>query len=91
MPTLDASELAAVFAGGVAGALARAGVVEALPHAAGNWPWALAALAIRYRMDQIIAGTVINLFALGITGFLSARVLEPYQSLNNPGRSSCMI
>jgi len=29
-----------VFAGGFIGALARAGVLEALPHAAGEWPWA---------------------------------------------------
>ncbi|HEX9124134.1 MAG TPA: ABC transporter permease [Actinomycetota bacterium] len=48
--------------------------------------WVLAVLSIRYRVDQIIGGTVINIFALGITGFLSARVLERYQSLNNPGR-----
>ena len=33
-------ELAAVFIGGVAGALARAGVAEALPAAPGHWPWA---------------------------------------------------
>jgi len=33
-------ELAAVFIGGVAGALARAGVAEALPHDPGHWPWA---------------------------------------------------
>jgi CrcB protein len=33
-------ELAAVFVGGVAGALARAGVSEALSHDAGTWPWA---------------------------------------------------
>jgi CrcB protein len=33
-------ELAAVFIGGVAGAMARAGVVEALPHDPGRWPWA---------------------------------------------------
>jgi len=32
--------VAAVFAGGFAGALARAGLVEALPHAADQWPWA---------------------------------------------------
>jgi fluoride exporter len=37
---VDRSELAAVFAGGFIGALARAGVVEAVPHAAGAWPWA---------------------------------------------------
>ena len=29
-----------MFAGGVAGALARALVAEALPHDPGHWPWA---------------------------------------------------
>ena len=33
-------ELAAVFIGGVVGAMARAGVLEALPHDPGHWPWA---------------------------------------------------
>jgi CrcB protein len=37
---VDRSEVAAVFAGGFIGALARAGVVETLPHPAGEWPWA---------------------------------------------------
>ncbi|MEE9177588.1 MAG: ABC transporter permease [Acidimicrobiia bacterium] len=47
---------------------------------------ALAVLAIKYRVDQIIAGVVINIFALGITSFLSAQVLvENAQELNNPG------
>src|SRR4029450_14113532 len=46
----------------------------------------LALLSIRYLVNQIIAGTVIYFFALGITGFLSARILEQYQNLNNPGR-----
>jgi len=36
----DPRELAAVFAGGTAGALARAGVADALPHDPGQWPWA---------------------------------------------------
>ena len=35
----DRREIAAVFAGGFVGALARAGVVEALPHNPGEWPW----------------------------------------------------
>jgi fluoride exporter len=38
--TVDPRELAAIFLGGVAGALARAGVVEALPVTPGTWPWA---------------------------------------------------
>jgi len=36
---VDRREIAAVFAGGFVGALARAGVVEALPHDLGEWPW----------------------------------------------------
>jgi CrcB protein len=37
---IDGRELGAIFAGGFLGALARAGVAELLPHAAGGWPWA---------------------------------------------------
>ena len=36
----DARELAAIFAGGSVGAVARAEVVEALPFRVGAWPWA---------------------------------------------------
>jgi len=46
----------------------------------------LAVLSIKYKTDQIIAGTVINIFATGITSFLSARFLQKYQELNDPGR-----
>lgn len=47
----------------------------------------LAVLAIRYRIDQIIAGFVINILVTGLTGFLSVRILQPYQSeLNTPER-----
>ena len=40
MAGVDVRELAAIFAGGVAGALARAGLSEALPRDPGTWPWA---------------------------------------------------
>ena len=46
----------------------------------------LAVLSIKYKTDQIIAGTIINIFATGITSFLSARFLQVYQDLNDPGR-----
>lgn len=46
----------------------------------------LAVLAIKYKVNQIIAGTVINIFATGLTSFLSAKFLQKYQYLNNPGR-----
>ena len=35
----DPRELAAIFAGGCVGALARAGLVEAFPVQRGHWPW----------------------------------------------------
>ncbi|MEX2106782.1 MAG: fluoride efflux transporter CrcB [Solirubrobacterales bacterium] len=40
MPRLDRRELAAIYAGGVVGALARVGLAEAAPHGAAAWPWA---------------------------------------------------
>ncbi len=46
----------------------------------------LAVLAIRFRIDQIIAGVVINIFALGLTSFLARRVLSEAPDLNSPGR-----
>jgi CrcB protein len=36
----DHRELAAIYAGGVVGALGRVGLAEALPHEVGAWPWA---------------------------------------------------
>lgn len=38
--SFDVRELGAIFAGGFAGAVARAELVEALPFHAGGWPWA---------------------------------------------------
>ncbi|MGH9185467.1 MAG: ABC transporter permease [Acidimicrobiales bacterium] len=45
----------------------------------------LGVLSIRYTVDQIIGGTVINIFALGLTSFLGAKILTEYQDLNKPG------
>lgn len=36
----DRRELAAIYVGGVIGALARVGLSEAMPHGAEAWPWA---------------------------------------------------
>jgi CrcB protein len=35
----DFRRLAAIYVGGVLGALARVGLAEATPHAPGGWPW----------------------------------------------------
>jgi general nucleoside transport system permease protein len=45
----------------------------------------LAVLAIRYLVDQTVVGIVLNLLALGVTGFLYERLMQPNaQSYNEP-------
>lgn len=44
----------------------------------------LAVLGLRYKVDQIVAGTVINLGAAGITTFIYLRVLQIYSEFNDP-------
>ncbi len=61
---------------GVLGALLTGGLLGLL----------LAWLAIRFHVDQIIAGVVINFLALGLTSLMSARILSDVQSLNAPAR-----
>ena len=42
----DRREVAAIFAGGFVGAVARAELAEALPTSAGGWPWATFAVNV---------------------------------------------
>jgi general nucleoside transport system permease protein len=44
-----------------------------------------AILSIKYLVNQIISGTVINIFSIGMTSYLSSKFLQPYQELNTPG------
>ncbi|MBE9479919.1 MAG: ABC transporter permease, partial [Chloroflexi bacterium] len=44
-----------------------------------------AILSIKYLTDQIISGTVINIFAGGMTAFISSKFMQINQSLNDPG------
>lgn len=43
---IDRRELGAIFVGGAVGALLRAGLAEALPPGAGEWPWATFAVNV---------------------------------------------
>ncbi|MCX8024986.1 MAG: ABC transporter permease [Thermanaerothrix sp.] len=52
-----------------------AGALLALVHAV---------LSIRYKTNQIVSGTVINIFATGVTSYISAKFLQVNQALNNP-------
>jgi len=45
----------------------------------------LAVLSIKYKTNQIVAGTVINILATGLTSYISARFIQVYQNLNSPG------
>jgi CrcB protein len=39
LPRADRREVAAIFAGGALGTLARAALAEGFPHSATSWPW----------------------------------------------------
>lgn len=84
---IEGQLLASAFAGivlssafgtlaGIVGALITGGLLGLL----------LAWLTIRFHVDQIIAGVVINFLALGLTSLMSARILSDVQSLNAPER-----
>jgi ABC-type uncharacterized transport system permease subunit len=44
-----------------------------------------AVLSITYKTNQIISGTAINIFATGLTSFISAKFMQTNEALNNPG------
>ncbi|MFQ5554488.1 MAG: ABC transporter permease [Acidimicrobiia bacterium] len=52
----------------------------------GALAWVLAVMSIRYRVDQIITGVVINIFVLGLTSFLTVQVLAANADLNSAPR-----
>lgn len=47
--------------------------------------WIHAVMSIKYKADQIISSTMILILASGLTAFISARFMQEYQELNNPG------
>ncbi len=46
----------------------------------------LAVMSVRYKVNQIITGTAINILAIGATSYISARYLATNPALNSPGR-----
>jgi CrcB protein len=68
--SLQLRRLAAIFAGGVIGALIRVGLAEALPHGVDSWPWATFA---------------VNMVGAFVLGFVIARLHDhPEDSLTHP-------
>jgi len=41
-------------------------------------------LSIKYKINQVVSGTVINIFSAGMTAFISQKFLQVYQDLNAP-------
>lgn len=60
-PRLDGRELAAIFAGGFVGAVARAELAEALPDHSGRWPWAT---------------FIVNVVGAALLGYFTTRLQE---------------
>ncbi|EAQ15089.1 nucleoside ABC transporter membrane protein [Maritimibacter alkaliphilus HTCC2654] len=76
--------LAGAFTGALIGSLLGGWVgMFAAILVGGGFGMLLAALVVTYRMDQIIAGVVINLFVLGVTSYVSSQVFSEYRHLNN--------
>lgn len=44
-----------------------------------------AVLSIKYLVNQIVSGTVINIFSIGMTSYISSKFMQAYLHLNNPG------
>lgn len=76
--------LAGAFTGALMGSLLGGplGLVAAV-GVGGLFGFILAALVVTYRVDQIIAGVVINLLVLGLTSYVSSQVFSEHQNLNN--------
>jgi ABC-type uncharacterized transport system permease subunit len=86
---IEGQLLAGAFASGVVASLTHrtwVGLVIA-PIAGGVISLLLAFFAIRFGIDQVILGFVLNVLVYGITDFLYKRLLIPYQDTWNSGPS----
>ena len=75
--------LSGAFTGSIVGSLLGGWIGLAAAIAVGGlMGFILGALVITYRVDQIIAGVAINLFALGLTSYVTSQVLTVHPELN---------
>ncbi len=83
---IEGMMLMAAMIGALVGSVTKSMWVGLLAAIASSLLLALihAVLSIKYKINQIISGTVINIFSTGLTSFLSAKFLQTYQYLNNP-------
>jgi len=84
---IEGQLLAGAFMSGVIASLTQntwAGLLIA-PFAGMAISWLLAVFAIKYGIDQVVLGFVLNVLVIGLTGFLYKKLLIPYQSTWNSG------
>jgi len=84
---IEGELLAGAFASGVIASLTHSttwGLLIA-PFAGAMISFLLALFAIKYSIDQIILGFVLNVLVYGLTDFLYKRLLIPYQATWNSG------
>jgi simple sugar transport system permease protein len=88
---IEGQILLGAFAGALAGSLARsawAGLIGAA-FAGALLAVLLAVLAIRYLVDQVVIGVVLNLLVVGLTSFLYLRLMDSNSAkYNDPPRFS---
>lgn len=82
--SIEGQLLGSAFAGSVVGSILGAwpGIVAAMLMGVALSS-ILAVFAIKYRVDQVIVGFGINFFALGLTSFLTSRVLTKNPQYNS--------
>ena len=86
---IEGQLLMGAFAGALVGTLAGNAWVGLLAAALGGAfiSLLLAIFTIRYLVDQVVMGIVLNLLALGLTGFLYERLMQPdAAAYNQPPR-----
>ena len=84
---IEGQLLAGAFMSGVIASLSQnkwAGLLMA-PLAGMAISWLLAVFAIKYGIDQVVLGFVLNVLVIGLTNFFYKRLLIPYQSTWNAG------
>lgn len=84
---IEGQLLAGAFMSGVIASLTQntwLGLLIA-PFAGAAISWLLAVFAIKYGIDQVVLGFVLNVLVIGLTNFLYKKLLIPYQSTWNSG------
>jgi simple sugar transport system permease protein len=90
---IEGQLLAAAFISGIIASLTQStiwGLVVA-PFAGALISLLLAVFAIKYAVDQVIIGFVINVLVIGFTGFIYTELLIPYEERWNSGPSFSTI